>query len=93
MPDKFENATLLLWICLPSTPIRLYPHKKFHENGTFCKHFPEWNNLKMIYFCISVDGELFVYADVILSCNLSSQVLQHGKEYDIFCVLDNIYLL
>ena len=34
--------------------------------------------------------QLFEYTDVILSCNLSSQVLQHGKEYDIFCVLDNI---
>ena len=34
--------------------------------------------------------QLFEYADVILSCNLSSQVLQHGEEYDIFCVLDNI---
>ena len=33
--------------------------------------------------------QLFEYADVILSCNLSSQVLQHGEEYDIFCVLDN----
>ena len=37
--------------------------------------------------------QLFVYAHVILSCNLFSQVLQHGEEYDIFCVLDNIYLL
>ena len=35
MPDKFENATLLLRIRLPSTLIRLYPHKKIHENGTF----------------------------------------------------------
>ena len=38
----------------------LYPHKKIHENGTFWKRFPEWNNLKTILFCISVDGELFV---------------------------------
>ena len=35
MPDKFENATLLLQIRLPSILIRLYPHKKIHENGTF----------------------------------------------------------
>ena len=35
MPNKFENATLLLRIRLPSTLIRLYPHKKIHENGTF----------------------------------------------------------
>ena len=35
MPDKFENATLLLQVRLPSTLIHLYPHKKIHENGTF----------------------------------------------------------
>ena len=50
----------------------------------------------MILFCISVDGELFRIRNFsntltsILACNLSSQVLQHGKEYDIFCVLDNL---
>ena len=60
MPDKFENATLMLWLGLPSTLIRLYPHKKIHENGTFWKRFPERNCLKTILFCISVDGELFV---------------------------------
>ena len=62
MPDKFENATLLLRLGLPSTLIRLYPHKKIHENGTFRKHFPEWNNLKTKLFCISADRELFVSA-------------------------------
>ena len=51
MPDKFENATLLLRIRLPSTLIRI---KR--------KRSPEWNNLKTIPFCISVDGELFVFA-------------------------------
>ena len=60
MPDKFENATLLLRLGLPSTLQRLYPHKKIRENGTFWKRSPEWNNLKTKLFCISVDGELFV---------------------------------
>ena len=32
---KFENATLLLRMRLPSTLIRLYPHKKIHVHGTF----------------------------------------------------------
>ena len=35
MPDKFENATLLLRFGLPSTLQRTYPHKKIRENGTF----------------------------------------------------------
>ena len=35
MPDKFENATLLLRLGLPSTLQRTYPHKKICENGTF----------------------------------------------------------
>ena len=35
MPDKFENATLLLRLGLPSTLQRTYPHKKIRENGTF----------------------------------------------------------
>ena len=35
MPDKFENATLLLRLSLPSTLQRTYPHKKIRENGTF----------------------------------------------------------
>ena len=30
--------------------------------------------------------QLFKYADVILSCNLSYQVLQHGEEYDILYI-------
>ena len=60
MPDKFENATLLLRFGLPSTLQRTYPHKKIRENGTFWIRSPEWNNLKTQLFCISVDGELFV---------------------------------
>ena len=35
MLDKFENATLLLRLRLPSTLVRLYLHKKIRENGTF----------------------------------------------------------
>ena len=35
MPDKFENATLLLRLGLPSTLQRTFPHKKIRENGTF----------------------------------------------------------
>ena len=35
MPDKFENATLLLRLGLPSTLQRTNPHKKIRENGTF----------------------------------------------------------
>ena len=35
MPDKFENATLLLRLGLPSTLQRTYSHKKIRENGTF----------------------------------------------------------
>ena len=58
MPDKFENATLLLRLGLPSR--RLYPHKKIHGNGTFWKRFPEWNNLKR-YFFVLVWTENFLY--------------------------------
>ena len=60
MPDKFENATLLLRLGLPSTLQRTYPHKKIRENGTFWIRSLEWNNLKTQLFCISVDRELFV---------------------------------
>ena len=35
MPDKFEKKTSLLQIRLPSSLIRLYPHKKIHANRTF----------------------------------------------------------
>ena len=35
IPDKFENATILLRLGLPSTLQRLYPHKNSRENGTF----------------------------------------------------------
>ena len=67
MPDKFENATLLLRILLPSTLIRLYPHKKIRKNGTFWKRFQEWNSLITKLFCISVDGELFISSSEITS--------------------------
>ena len=59
MPDKFENATLLLRIRLPSTLIRI---KRSTKTELFWKRSPKWNNLKTILFCISVDGELFVSA-------------------------------
>ena len=51
----FSNLSGIVWTG-PNT------HKKIHENGTFLKRSPEWNNLKTILFCISVDGELFVSA-------------------------------
>ena len=59
-------------------------HKKIHENGTFWKRSPEWNNLKTILFVlVSTENflypQLFEYADVILSCNLSSQVINMAK--------------
>ena len=60
MPDKFENATLLLRLGLPSTLQRTYPHKKIRENGTFCIRSLEWNNLKTQLFSISVDRKLSV---------------------------------
>ena len=81
MPDKFKNATLLLRLGLPSTVKRLYPHNssaktELFENLSRVEHY----NLKMKLFCRSVDGELFAsetfkYADVILLCDLTFQVL------------------
>ena len=79
MPDKFEYATLLLRIRLPSTLIRIKRSTKTElfenalQSGTIWKR----------YFFVLVWTEnvlypqLFEYADVILSWNLSSQVLQH----------------
>ena len=76
MPDKFENATLLLRIRLPSTLIRIKRSTKTElfenalQSGTIWKR----------YFFVLVWTEnflypqLFEYADIILSCNLSSQV-------------------
>ena len=79
MPDKFENATLLLRLGLPFTLQRTNPHKKIRENGTFSIRSLEWNNLKTQLFVLVWTGnfsypELFEYAYVILSCDLSSQV-------------------
>ena len=72
MPDKFENATLLLWIRLPSTLIRLYPHKEIHENGTFENVFQSGTIRKRNFFVLVwtenfLYPQLFEYADVILS--------------------------
>ena len=81
MPDKFENATLLLRIRLPSTLIRIKRSTKTElfenalQSGTIWKR----------YFFVLVWTEnflypqLFEYADVILSCNLSSQVINMAK--------------
>ena len=33
MPDKIENATLLLQLGLPATLIHLYPHKKIAKRN------------------------------------------------------------
>ena len=60
MPDKFENATLLLRLGLPSTLQRTYPYKKIRENGTFLTRSLERNNLKTQLFSIGVDRERFV---------------------------------
>ena len=97
MPDKFENATLLLRIRLPSTLIHLYPHKKIHENGTFWKRFPEWSNLKTILFCISVDGELFVSATFRIRWHHFFHVIYLPKDYNmaknmIFSVFLTIFI-
>ena len=81
MPDKFENATLLLRIRLPSTLVRIKRSTKTElfenalQSGTIWKR----------YFFVLVWTEnflypqLFDYADVILSCNLSSQVINMAK--------------
>ena len=99
MPDKFEKATLLLRLGVPSTLQRTYPHKKIRENGTFRIRSLEWNNLKTQRFFLLVwtenfsYPELFEYAHVILSCDLSSHFsrseIQHGGQHDVFCVVDN----
>ena len=81
MPDKFENATLLLRIRLTSTLIRIKRSTKTElfenalQSGTIWKR----------YFFVLVWTEnflypqLFEYADVILSCNLFSQVINMAK--------------
>ena len=81
MPDKFENATLLLRIRLPSTLIRIKRATKTElfenalQSGTIWKR----------YFFVLVWTENFLYpqhfeyADIILSCNLSSQVINMAK--------------
>ena len=84
MPDKFENATLLLRIRLPSTLIRLYPHKRSTKTELFENVFQSGTIRKRYFFALVwtenlLYPQLFEYADVILSCNFSSQVLQHGE--------------
>ena len=75
MPDKFENATLFLRLGLPSTLQRTYPHKKIRENGTFLIRSLEWNNFFLLVWTENFSyPELFEYAHVILSCDLSSQI-------------------
>ena len=81
MPVKFENATLLLRIRLPSTLIRIKRSTKTElfenalQSGTIWKR----------YFFVLVWTEnflypqLFEYTVVILSCNLSSQVINMVK--------------
>ena len=76
MPDKFENATLLLRIRLPSTQIRIKRSTKTELFENALQSETIWKR----YFFVLVWTEnflcpqLFEYADVILSCNLSSQV-------------------
>ena len=76
MPDKFENATLLLRIRLPSTLIRIKRSTKTEVFENALQSGTIWKR----YFFVLVWTEnflypqLFEYADVILSCNLSSQV-------------------
>ena len=47
MPDKFAKHN---FIVMDTASIHTNMHKKIHENGTFWKRSPEWNNLKMILF-------------------------------------------
>ena len=103
MPDKFENATLLLRLGLPSTLQRTYPHKKICENGTFWIRSLERNNLKTQLFCISVDRELFVsgtfwirlrhFVMWFIFPNLSRSEIQHGGQHDVFCVVVSNFFL
>ena len=81
MLDKFENATLLLRIRLPSTLICIKRSTKteLFENAL------QSGTIRKRYFFVLVWTEnflcpqLFEYADVILSCNLSSQVFNMLK--------------
>ena len=98
MPDKFENATLLLRIRLPSTLICLYQHKNISENY--------WNFLKIPYrveqfenetFFVLMWTENFLYPQLFEYVTLMSFCpviyLQHGVEHNIFCVVYNNHLL
>ena len=81
MPDKFENATLLLRIRLPSTLIRIKRSTKTELFENALQSRTIWKR----YFFVLVWTEnvlypqLLEYADVILSCNLSSQVFNMAK--------------
>ena len=77
MPDKFEKGNFSV---ADTASVHTNTHKKIHENGSFWKHSPEWNNLKTILFLLVwtenfLYPQLFEYAEIILSCNLSSQVI------------------
>ena len=99
MLDNFENATLLIKLGLPSTLQHTNTHKEISQNRTFWICSLEWNNLKMQLFCISVDGELFVSGTFwirlhhfVMWFNFSSlswSLIQHGRQHDVFCVVDN----
>ena len=102
MLDKFENATLLIRLGLPSTLQHTNTHKEISQNRTFWICSLEWNNLKTQLFSISVDGELFVSGTFwirlhhfVMWFNFSSlswSLIWHGRQHDVFCVIDNNFL-
>ena len=61
MPDKFENATLLLRLGLPSTLICLYPHKKIRENENFLKTLSRVEQFENETFFVLGWTENFLY--------------------------------
>ena len=76
MLDKFENATLLLRIRLPSTLIRIKRSTKteLFENALQSGTIWERYFFVLVWTETFLYPQLFEYANVILSCNLSSQV-------------------
>ena len=81
MPDKFENTTLLLRIRLPSTLIRI---KRSTKTELFENALQSGTIWKQYFFVLMwtenfLYPQLFEYADIILSCNLSSQVINMAK--------------
>ena len=85
MPDKFENATLLLRIGLPSTLIRIKRSTKTElfenalQSGTIWKRYC----FVLVWTENFLYPQLFEYADVILSRKFIFPSNQHGEEYDI----------